>query len=83
MGVKLYGHPMSSCTVRVMACLYEKGVEFELVPINMFAGEQKTPDFLAKNVQKRRRFFIDPLLCCCLACPLSGSFLFIIALLLL
>ncbi|KAL3717643.1 hypothetical protein ACJRO7_009132 [Eucalyptus globulus] len=30
MGVKLYGHPMSSCTVRVMACLYEKGVEFEL-----------------------------------------------------
>ncbi|XP_030451827.1 glutathione S-transferase F13-like [Syzygium oleosum] len=49
MGVKLYGHPMSSCTLRVMACLYEKGVDFELVPVNMFAGEQKMPDFLAKN----------------------------------
>ncbi|KAK3407457.1 hypothetical protein EUGRSUZ_K03509 [Eucalyptus grandis] len=55
MGVKLYGHPMSSCTVRVMASLYKKGVEFELVPVDTLADELCSlcfvfnTDFLAKN----------------------------------
>ncbi|XP_028123064.1 glutathione S-transferase F13-like isoform X2 [Camellia sinensis] len=49
MGMKLYGIPASTCTTRVMACLYEKGVDFKLIPINMGAGEHKQPAFLNKN----------------------------------
>ncbi|CAL5425176.1 unnamed protein product [Camellia sinensis] len=37
MGMKLYGIPASTCTARVIACLYEKGVDFELIPVNMGA----------------------------------------------
>ncbi|OMO81856.1 hypothetical protein COLO4_23395 [Corchorus olitorius] len=40
---------MSTCTARVLACLHENGVEFELVPVNLFNGEHKQPTFLAKN----------------------------------
>ncbi|KAK6937411.1 Glutathione S-transferase, C-terminal [Dillenia turbinata] len=49
MGLKLYGLPMSTCTTRVLTCLHEKGLEFELVPINLFGGEHKQPPFLEKN----------------------------------
>lgn len=49
MGLKLYGIPLSTCTSRVLASLYEKAVEFELVPVNLSAGEHKQPPFLAKN----------------------------------
>ncbi|CAL5425177.1 unnamed protein product [Camellia sinensis] len=52
MGMKLYGIPASTCTTRVMACLYEKGVDFKLIPINMGAGEHKQPAFLNKNVRR-------------------------------
>ncbi|KAJ8898822.1 hypothetical protein K2173_007247 [Erythroxylum novogranatense] len=47
--IKLHGAPMSTCTCRVMTCLHEKGVEFELVRVELFAGEHKQPPFLAKN----------------------------------
>ncbi|KAI4319412.1 hypothetical protein MLD38_033011 [Melastoma candidum] len=47
--LKLYGHPMSSCTARVMTCLVEKKVEFELVHVDPFSGQHKSPDFQAKN----------------------------------
>ncbi|KAI4341694.1 hypothetical protein MLD38_026387 [Melastoma candidum] len=47
--LKLYGHPMSSCTARVMICLVEKNVEFELVHVDPFSGQHKSPDFLTKN----------------------------------
>ncbi|KAJ0053283.1 glutathione S-transferase F13-like [Pistacia vera] len=49
MALKLYGAPMSTCTTRVMTCLHEKSVDFELVPVNLFAAEHKQPAFLAKN----------------------------------
>ncbi|KAG2697403.1 hypothetical protein I3760_07G103500 [Carya illinoinensis] len=49
MGLKLYGLPMSTNTTRVMACLHEKGVDFELVPVDLFGGENRQPPFLAKN----------------------------------
>ncbi|XP_028112988.1 autophagy-related protein 18a-like isoform X4 [Camellia sinensis] len=52
MGMKLYGIPASTCTRRVMACLYEKGVDFELILVNMGAGEHKQPAFLNKNVRR-------------------------------
>ncbi|KAL8160690.1 hypothetical protein V2J09_002227 [Rumex salicifolius] len=49
MGLKLYGLPMSTCTTRVMTCLHEKEVEFELVPVNLFTAEHTQPSFLSKN----------------------------------
>jgi|ERR1712071_36815 len=49
MALKLYGLPMSTCTTRVMISLHEKDVDFELVSVNLNAGEHKQPAFLAKN----------------------------------
>ncbi|MGD7340629.1 glutathione binding-like protein, partial [Ralstonia pseudosolanacearum] len=50
MGVtKVYGVGLSTCTARALACLVEKEVEYELVPLNLMAGEHKQPPFLAKN----------------------------------
>ncbi|KAG4995859.1 hypothetical protein JHK84_026910 [Glycine max] len=46
---KLYGLPMSTNTTRAMICLHEKEVDFELVPVNVFAAEHKQPPFLSKN----------------------------------
>jgi glutathione S-transferase len=50
--VKLYGSPISTCTTRVLLCLEEVGAEYELVPINMMAGEHKGPAHLARNVSR-------------------------------
>ncbi|EOY15156.1 Ubiquitin-like superfamily protein isoform 3 [Theobroma cacao] len=44
--VKVYGPPMSTAVSRVLACLLEKDVQFQLIPVNMFKGEHKSPDFL-------------------------------------
>ncbi|RZC80865.1 hypothetical protein C5167_043444 [Papaver somniferum] len=49
MALKLYGTPMSTCTTRAMICLHEKEVEFELVPVDLYAGEHKQPSYLSKN----------------------------------
>ncbi|KAJ7977535.1 Glutathione S-transferase [Quillaja saponaria] len=49
MAIKLYGLPMSTATTRVLLCLHEKGVDFELIPVNAFSGEHKQPPFLSKN----------------------------------
>ena len=60
MAIKLYGAGMSACTSRVIACLHEKEADFELVPVNLFAGEHKQPPFLAKNVDIWPVFFMLP-----------------------
>ncbi|XP_051139907.1 glutathione S-transferase PARB-like [Andrographis paniculata] len=44
--VKLYGPPMSTAVARVLACLHEKEVQFQLVPLDMSKGEHKMPDYL-------------------------------------
>ncbi|KAK3231923.1 hypothetical protein Dsin_003804 [Dipteronia sinensis] len=44
--VKVYGPPLSTAVSRVLACLLEKDVQFQLTPINLSKGEQKTPEFL-------------------------------------
>ncbi|KAI3862653.1 hypothetical protein MKW92_048955 [Papaver armeniacum] len=49
MALKLYGIPMSTCTTRAMICLHEKEVEFDLVPVDLYAGEHKQPSYLSKN----------------------------------
>ncbi|KAK8486901.1 hypothetical protein V6N11_059723 [Hibiscus sabdariffa] len=47
--IKLYGVAMYTCTAKILACLQEHGVEFELVPVNVQNGEHKQLAFLAKN----------------------------------
>ncbi|XP_077246747.1 glutathione S-transferase F11-like [Tasmannia lanceolata] len=44
--VKVYGPPMSTAVSRVLACLLEKEVEFQLINVDMSKGEHKKPDFL-------------------------------------
>lgn len=47
--IKVHGSPLSTAAQRVVACLYEKGVEFEFVPVDMKAGEHKSEKFLSLN----------------------------------
>ncbi|KAI4299668.1 hypothetical protein L6164_033103 [Bauhinia variegata] len=49
MVVKVYGPTRAACPQRVLACLLEKEVEFEVMPINLDEGEHKQPDFLLKQ----------------------------------
>ncbi|KAE8723367.1 putative Rhodanese/Cell cycle control phosphatase superfamily protein [Hibiscus syriacus] len=44
--VKVHGPPLSTAVSRVLACLIEKDVPFQLIPVNMAKGEHKSPDFL-------------------------------------
>ncbi|EYU34184.1 hypothetical protein ABFS82_03G030900 [Erythranthe guttata] len=44
--VRVYGPPFSSAVSRVLACLLEKDVPFQLQPVNMAKGEHKKPDYL-------------------------------------
>lgn len=39
--LKLYGHPLSTCTQRVIVTLKEKGLPYELVPVNVTKQEDK------------------------------------------
>ena len=51
MVLKLYSSykPTSPWVRLVAAVLYEKQVPFELVPVDLANGEQKSPEYLAKN----------------------------------
>ncbi|CAN6539156.1 unnamed protein product [Malus baccata var. baccata] len=44
--VKVYGPPLSTAVSRVLACLLEKGVDYQLISVNMAKGEHKKPDYL-------------------------------------
>ncbi|XP_027930349.1 glutathione S-transferase F11-like [Vigna unguiculata] len=46
MVVKVYGEARAACPQRVMLCLLEKGIDFELVPVHLQQGQHKTPQFL-------------------------------------
>ncbi|XP_077225497.1 glutathione S-transferase F13-like [Tasmannia lanceolata] len=47
MALKVYGIPMSTCTARVLSSIYEKEADFQIVPVNLQAGEHKQPSYLA------------------------------------
>jgi len=49
MTIKLYGMKVSTCFRRVVTVLNEKNLPFEVVEVNIMKGEQKSPDFLAKQ----------------------------------
>ena len=48
---KLYGMPLSANVIRVATVLNEKGLDFEIVPVDLRTGAHKTPEFLALNVR--------------------------------
>ncbi|KAJ4114960.1 hypothetical protein NW765_011591 [Fusarium oxysporum] len=45
MAIKLYGHPASLCTRRVLLVLAEKGIDYEFINVNFIAGEPKEPPY--------------------------------------
>ncbi|MED6206425.1 hypothetical protein PIB30_026639 [Stylosanthes scabra] len=45
--VKVYGPSVSTAVSRVLACLIEKDVQFEVIPVDMSKGEHKRPQFLS------------------------------------
>ncbi|GMI85811.1 glutathione S-transferase phi 8, Arabidopsis thaliana glutathione S-transferase phi 8 [Hibiscus trionum] len=47
--MKVHGNPLSTSTQRVLACLYEKDVEFQFVNVDMGAGQHKSETFLSLN----------------------------------
>eukprot|EP01018_Ginkgo_biloba_P017881 Gb_32869 [translate_table: standard] len=47
MVMNIHGPATASCTRRVLACLFEKGVDYEIVPLDMKAGAHKKPEYLA------------------------------------
>ncbi|XP_071719011.1 glutathione S-transferase-like [Rutidosis leptorrhynchoides] len=59
MTVKVYGFVGSNATYRVLASLYEKNVDFELVTVNMASWEHKRPKFLSRNPFGQVPAFVD------------------------
>jgi glutathione S-transferase len=47
--MKLFGHPHSSCTRKVLFVAAEKGAPIELVTVDLFAGAHKQPEHLARH----------------------------------
>jgi glutathione S-transferase len=47
--MKVYGHPASTCTRKVLCALAEKGVDFEFIMVDIMKGEQKSPEYLARQ----------------------------------
>jgi len=47
--LKLHFHPLSTFSRRVVIALIEKGIEAELIELDMPAGAHKSPPFLALN----------------------------------
>ncbi|MEO6576675.1 MAG: glutathione S-transferase N-terminal domain-containing protein [Polyangiaceae bacterium] len=47
--MKLYGHPMSTCTRKVLCTFAEKGVTPEFVLVDIMTGGGKSPEHLARQ----------------------------------
>lgn len=47
--MKLYGHPMSTCTRKVLTVLAEKGHKADFVVVDISKGEQKGAEHLARQ----------------------------------
>jgi glutathione S-transferase len=47
--MKIYGHPMSTCTRKVLVALAEKGQQAEFVLVDFATGDHKKPEHLARQ----------------------------------
>jgi glutathione S-transferase len=45
----IHGHPLSSCTRKVLVMLAEKGQRADLVEVDLFRGDQRAPDHVARH----------------------------------
>jgi glutathione S-transferase len=48
--VKVFGSPTSAEVARVLMCLFEKDVEFQLVRVDAYRGTQRMPQYLKLQV---------------------------------
>ncbi|KAF3321146.1 glutathione S-transferase F11-like protein [Carex littledalei] len=44
--IKIFGSPASSEVARVLTCLFEKDVEFQLIRVDTYRGPQRMPEYL-------------------------------------
>jgi glutathione S-transferase len=49
MALKVFGHPMSTCTRKLLTVLHEKGAAFDFVLVDLTKGEHKQPAHLARQ----------------------------------
>ncbi|KAK0608369.1 hypothetical protein LWI29_029750 [Acer saccharum] len=49
MMIKVHGMALATCTSRVLLCLAEKGLDYELIPVDVAAGEHKQQPYLSLN----------------------------------
>ncbi|KVI12467.1 glutathione S-transferase PARB-like [Cynara cardunculus var. scolymus] len=49
MAIKVYGSMISTATLRVLLCLAEKDLDYELIFIDLATGEHKSPHMLSNN----------------------------------
>ncbi|XP_059457345.1 glutathione S-transferase F13-like [Corylus avellana] len=49
MAIKVHGVPVSTCTAGVLLCLHEKGLHYELLPVDLAAGAHKQDPYLSLN----------------------------------
>ncbi|HVK70287.1 MAG TPA: glutathione S-transferase N-terminal domain-containing protein [Polyangium sp.] len=47
--MKVYGHPASTCTRKLLCALAEKGVDYEFVLVDIMKGDQKSAEHLARH----------------------------------
>src|SRR5262245_3509600 len=47
--MKILGHPLSSCTRKVLMTAAEKAARLEVIPVDLFTGEHKQPAHLAHH----------------------------------
>ena len=50
MPVKVFGSPASAEVARVLTCLFEKDVEFQLIRVDSFRGPKRLPQYLKLQV---------------------------------
>jgi hypothetical protein len=50
MPVKVFGSPASAEVARVLTCLFEKDVEFQLIRVDSFRGPKRMPQYLKLQV---------------------------------
>lgn len=47
--IKVYGHPMSTCTRKVLTTLVENGVPYEFTLVDLMTGAHKQPEHMARH----------------------------------
>lgn len=49
MSYKIHGSSFSLCTRRAAVVFKEKGIDYELIPVDMTKAEHKSPEYLEKG----------------------------------